>query len=76
MNAGTVKAGKAIIPAGEIPTSAQNLTFVFEDNTTGINTVNDSRFTVNGEAYNLAGQKVSESYKGIVIVNGKKMIRK
>lgn len=76
MNAGTVKAGKAIIPAGEISTSAQNLTFVFEDNTTGINTVNDSRFTVNGEAYNLAGQKVSESYKGIVIVNGKKMIRK
>lgn len=76
MNAGTVKAGKAIILAGEIPTNAQNLTFVFEDNTTGINTVNDSRFTVNGEAYNLAGQKVSESYKGIVIVNGKKMIRK
>lgn len=30
----------------------------------------------NGLAYNLAGQRVSDSYKGIVIVNGRKMIRK
>jgi hypothetical protein len=26
--------------------------------------------------YNLAGQKVSASYKGLVIKNGKKMIKK
>lgn len=30
----------------------------------------------NAPAYNLAGQKVNGSYKGIVIKNGKKMIRK
>lgn len=30
----------------------------------------------NGLAYNLAGQRVCDSYKGIVIVNGRKMIRK
>lgn len=30
----------------------------------------------NGEMYNLAGQRVGSSYKGIVIVNGKKMLRK
>ena len=31
---------------------------------------------VNAPAYNLAGQKVSESYKGVVIQNGKKLIQK
>lgn len=30
----------------------------------------------NGAIYNLAGQRVNESYKGIVIQNGKKMINK
>ena len=29
-----------------------------------------------GAIYNLAGQKVSESYKGVVIKNGKKMVTK
>ena len=27
-------------------------------------------------AYNLAGQKVSDSYKGIVVINGRKVLRK
>lgn len=30
----------------------------------------------NGVAYNLAGQKVADDFKGLVIVNGKKLIRK
>lgn len=30
----------------------------------------------NAPAYNLAGQKVNGSYKGIVIKNGKKMVKK
>ena len=30
----------------------------------------------NGVRYNLAGQKVDNSYKGVVIVNGKKMLQK
>ncbi len=29
-----------------------------------------------GDSYNLAGQKVDTNYKGIVIRNGKKIIRK
>lgn len=29
-----------------------------------------------GDIYNLAGQKVSQNYKGVVIANGKKMIQK
>lgn len=32
--------------------------------------------TVNGVRYNLAGQKVDENYKGIVIQNGKKFMQK
>lgn len=32
--------------------------------------------TVNGAAYNLAGQRVSKSAKGFVIINGKKYLRK
>ena len=30
----------------------------------------------NGKMYNLAGQRVSENYRGIVIMNGKKVIKK
>ncbi len=37
-----------------------------------------AQFTIHTDApmFNLSGQRVSESYKGIVIVNGKKVIRK
>ena len=30
----------------------------------------------NGGIYNLAGQKVSDSYKGVVVINGKKVLKK
>lgn len=42
---------------------------------TGINTVKTVRIA-DGTIYNLAGQKVDKSYKGVVIMNGKKMIQK
>lgn len=75
-NGNTVPTSKAYLK--NIPTTTTSKFFLptGEDDTDGIKSVQGSRFTVNGEAYNLAGQKVSESYKGIVIVNGKKMIRK
>lgn len=44
--------------------------------TDGIKAVQGSEFKVNGEAYNLAGQRVGKDYKGLVIINGKKVIRK
>ena len=43
--------------------------------TDGIKSVQGSRFTVNGEAYNLAGQRVGKDYKGIVIKKGKKIVK-
>ena len=43
---------------------------------TGIESVNASENKVNGESYNVAGQKVGANYKGLVIKNGKKYIIK
>ena len=42
--------------------------------TTAISTVKAAQQTA--EIYNLAGQKVSDSYKGVVIMNGKKVVIK
>ena len=47
---------------------------VFDDGT-GINNV-VSNNTVPTVTYNLAGQRVSKDYKGIVVTNGKKYIAK
>jgi len=46
--------------------------------TTGIRTIENGQLTIDNDApmYNLAGQKVSKSYKGIVIQNGVKRIVK
>jgi hypothetical protein len=45
-----------------------------EGSSAGINTVKSA--SENGVRYNLAGQKVAEGYKGVVIMNGRKMIQK
>ena len=44
--------------------------------TTGINAVNGEGFTVNGEYFNLAGQRVAQPTKGLYIVNGRKVVIK
>jgi hypothetical protein len=43
---------------------------------TGIQTVTAQTIDLNAPAYNLAGQKVAEGYKGVVIMNGKKVVMK
>ena len=43
---------------------------------TGINNITTEAADANAPAYNLAGQKVSESYKGVVIKAGKKFVLK
>ena len=42
----------------------------------GIAAVKAANKVANNQMYNLAGQKVGKDYKGIVIVNGKKMLNK
>ena len=44
------------------------------DDPANISTVKTA--VIDGTRYNLAGQKVDKSYKGVVIMNGKKMIQK
>ena len=44
--------------------------------TSGINNISADDATLNAPAYNLAGQKVNNSYKGVVIKAGKKFIQK
>lgn len=77
VNAGTVPAGKALLPASEVG-EARVLTFVFEDDeTTGIKSMHNAEFIMHNEVYNLKGQRVEKPVKGqLYIVNGKKMIVK
>ena len=71
---GTLAAGKAYLNIAV--SSAPTLTLDFGGETTGINAVNGSELKVNGEYYNLAGQRVAQPTKGLYIVNGKKVIIK
>ena len=63
-------AGKAVL---EVPVTAAPSFFTFDD-ATAINAI--SNVKTSSVRYNLNGQAVGEDYKGIVIVNGKKMFNK
>ena len=73
-----LKAGKAYLSTtyDVTATSAPELKIVIGGETTGINMVQGSRFKVNGEIYNLNGQRVAQPTKGLYIVNGKKVVIK
>jgi len=80
-NGVTLAAGKAYIPASAFSDAKDFYPFVIgdeENETTSINSIENSELRIENYdyIYNLAGQKVSKDYKGIVIVNGKKVIRK
>ena len=77
VNAGTVPAGKALLPASAIPNAARELTFVFEDGgTTGIVSMYNEQCTMNNEVFDLQGRKVANPKKGLYIMNGKKVMVK
>ncbi|MBP3757857.1 MAG: hypothetical protein J6I61_11335 [Prevotella sp.] len=66
--------------AGEVavgyPTGALNFYgFEFIAGTSGVNAITIEK-AKNNIRYNLAGQRVDESYKGVVIMNGKKFVVK
>ncbi len=53
-----------------------NLQIYRKQTSTGIsNITKDNTVNADGKMYNLSGQQVGSSYKGIVIVNGKKMLK-
>lgn len=57
------------------PEAAKQLTLVIDGQTTGLK-LNTVTGNIEGETYNMAGQRVANSYKGLVIKNGKKIIKK
>ena len=70
----TLKMGRADGLTGATRT---NVTLVkVERNTSGISQVRDLKVKENGAIYNMAGQKVDKSFKGLVIKNGKKVVIK
>lgn len=72
----TIAAGKAYLV---ITAAAQSKSFIgFTDGTaTGINAIQTAdAAAVNAPLYNLAGQRVNKSFKGVVIQNGKKFFNK
>lgn len=87
--AGTLAAGKAYYrirrdqdklakAIKENPAAAKVIFFSIGGNgeTTGINGIENEAKKNDGIMFNLAGQKVQKSYKGMVIMNGKKFINK
>lgn len=87
--AGTLSAGKAYYKVRrdqdklakaikENSATAKVIFFNFGGNgeTTGINGIENEAKKNDGIMFNLAGQKVQKSYKGMVIMNGKKFINK
>ena len=73
----TIEGGKAwlALPKSSIQSREDMLTI--GDDATYINTVEDRHLRQTSDAqYNIGGQKVGDNYKGIIIVNGKKIIRK
>lgn len=71
-----------VIPANKAyleinaPTSAKYYSIGIGGNTTGIQTIHQNSVKADGIMYSLSGQRVGKDYKGIVICNGKKMIKK
>ncbi len=75
---GTLQSGKAYlaVASGSTPAPLLSISFGDEGETTGINAVKGAEFKVNGEYYNLAGQRVAQPTKGLYIVNGRKVVIK
>jgi len=90
VNAGTVPAGKALLPASVVDGSGggdvKSFTFIFDD-ADGIEALLDGsseqdradslqKNVDSKEIYNLAGQRMSKLQRGVNIVNGKKVLVK
>lgn len=74
VNAGTVPAGKALLPASLVSVLASRLTFVFEGEATGIQNVNVNANL--NKVYDLQGRRVAQPKQGLYIKGGKKYVVK
>ena len=74
-NGSWCNAGTAYLKVANSVSPARGFFTLWNDEATGINAVTESK-AVEGQAYNLNGQRVAEPAKGLYIVNGKKVIIK
>lgn len=73
---GTIMTAKhAYLPKSKVPASAPSLKIVIDD-IDAISTVQNDENARTQNNYNIAGQKIGSEYKGIVIRNGKKYLKK
>ena len=70
----TVASGKAYLKINSTNNAPAFLSF--DGTATGIDAANVSTTAADGQRYNLAGQRVNSNYRGVVIVDGKKLIQK
>ena len=78
-----IKVGDVVVVYGKLKKyndtyelDANNILISQNGTTTGITNITANEAAKNAPVYNLAGQKVTKAYKGVVIKNGKKMIQK
>lgn len=78
-----IKVGDVVIVYGKLKKynttyelDKDNILISLNGKTTGITNITTDEAAKNAPVYNLAGQKVTKAYKGVVIKNGKKMIKK
>lgn len=78
-----IKVGDVVIVYGKLKKfnttyelDKNNILISLNGTTTGITNITTDEAAKNVPVYNLAGQKVTKAYKGVVIKNGKKMIQK
>ena len=78
-----IKVGDVVVIYGKLKKygttyelDSNNILISLNGKTTGITNITADEAAKNAPAYNLAGQKVTKAYKGVVIKNGKKMIQK
>ena len=71
----TLGANKAYLKLENGSESRQLISVVWDDNATGIYDLSEKEEAENGAIYNLAGQKLMRTQKGINIINGKLVIK-
>ena len=78
-----IKVGDVVVVYGKLKKfkttyelDSNNILISLNGKTTGITNITTDEAAKNAPTYNLAGQKVTKAYKGVVIKNGKKMIQK
>jgi hypothetical protein len=72
----TLKNNRCYLPATQLSTAASAKGVVIDFGTvTGINAATLQPAKADGKIYNLQGQEVSRSYKGVVIKNGRKVMQ-